>query len=78
MKHNFYMGQELYWHVKEPWAEDWIRCVITEIHEDEDYAIARTEGNRHPGKDDMNLWIDSDNEMDFFDAAILKQQIAGL
>lgn len=78
MKHNFFVGQELYWHVVEPFHKEWIRCVVTEVNTEEDYAIARTFGNRHPGNDDMTLWIDADTEMSFFDAEILKIQLAGL
>lgn len=76
MKHNFFMGQVLRWHVKEPWAEEWIRCVVTEV--DEEHAIARTEGNLHPGNNDVDLWIDEDNEMDFFEEDSFRIQMAGV
>ena len=76
MRHNFYIGQELYWHVNDFEGNRYIRCFITEVHPD--HAIARTQGNECKAYDDMNLWIDWDNEMDFFDATILKIQLAGL
>ena len=68
MKHSFFVGQELYWQAVEPVTEIYLKCVVTEIHKKEDYAIARTTGNRHPMYDDLLLWIDQDTEKFFFDA----------
>ena len=76
MKHNFYIGQRVLWHTNDFEGNRYTRAVITEVHPD--HAIARTEGNDCKAYDDMNLWIDDFNEMDFFDEDIIKIQLLGM
>ncbi len=70
MKHNFYIGQNVLWHCVEYESNVYIKAVITEVHSD--YCLAVSQNNDFSNYNDMKLWIDKDNEMDFFDADMLK------
>ena len=70
MKHNFYIGQNVLWHCVECESNVYIKAVITEVHSD--YCLAVSQNNDFSNYNDMKLWIDKDNEMDFFDADMLK------
>ncbi len=70
MKHNFYIGQNVLWHCVEYESNDYIKAVITEVHSD--HCLAVSKNNEFSNFNDLKLWIDEDNEMDFFDADMLK------
>lgn len=68
MKHNFKVGQVVYWHSVDFESDVYVRAVISDVKPD--HCIADTQGNNN-AYDDMHLWIDEDTEMDFFDWSIL-------
>ena len=47
----------------------YIKAVITEVHSD--HCIAVSQNNDFSNYNNMSLWIDEDNEMDFFNADML-------
>ena len=57
MKRKFKVGQKLTWRVKEFDGVSETKVVVTEVFSD--HVIAKSE-------DDMTLWIDEDNECDFY------------
>lgn len=65
MKHNFYVGQNVIWHTPDDMFNRFVHAVI--IEKKKDHCLALTEGNEHPGQNDLKLWIDEDTEMYFFD-----------
>lgn len=64
MKRNFYIGQNVIWHCVDYEREIHINAVVTEIHSDHCLAVAKN--NSCSNYDNMQLWIDEANEMDFF------------
>ena len=64
MKHNFTLNQSVLWIVNEFDGRTVTNATITEVYSD--HCIAKTEDN-------MSLWIDKDNEMQFFDTAIIEK-----
>lgn len=58
MKKTFTPNQEVIWIVNDYEGKTVTKATITEVNKD--YAIAKTEDN-------ISLWIDADNEMEFFD-----------
>lgn len=68
MKKNFAVNQEVIWIVNDFEGKHVTRAIITEVNAD--YCIAKTENN-------ITLWIDTDNEMEFFDLE-LQETIHGL
>ena len=70
LQRDYRIGQELYWHVHEFGAHEYIKAVVTELYED--HAIAHTEGNFNGNQNDMNLWIDNDNATDFIETGKIK------
>lgn len=63
MKKQFKLNQKVIWIVNDFDGRSVTNATITEVHQN--HCIAKTD-------DDMNLWIDSDNEMEFFDYSILQ------
>lgn len=63
MKRNFYIGQNVIWHCIDYEREIHINAVVTEIHSDHCLAVAKN--NSCSNYDNMQLWIDEANEMDF-------------
>lgn len=63
MKRNFYIGQNVIWHCVDYEREIHINAVVTEIHSDHCLAVAKN--NSCSNYDNMQLWIDEANEMDF-------------
>lgn len=68
MKHNFTINQKLLWIVNDFDGRTVTQATIIEVHSD--HCIALTDN-------DMRLWIDSDNEMEFFDLQ-LQESIHGI
>ena len=68
MKKHFTVNQSVIWIVSDFEGKTATEAIITEVHSD--YCIAKTEDN-------TTLWIDEDNEMEFFDLA-LQETIHGL
>lgn len=69
MKHNFTVGQNVVWHSHDFDGDAHIKAVITKV--EDDHCIATTQGNKNPNQNDMQLWIDEDNEFDFYDASMV-------
>lgn len=69
MKHNFSVGQNVLWHCVDYESNVYIKAVITEVHSD--HCIAVSQNNDSSNYNNMSLWIDEDNEMDFFNADML-------
>ena len=70
MKHNFFIGQNVLWHCVDYESNVYIKAVVTEVHSDHWLAVSKN--NDLMNYNDMKLWIDEDNEMDFFDVDMLK------
>lgn len=70
MKHNFFIGQNVLWHCVDYESNVYIKAVVTEVHSDHCSAVSKN--NDLMNYNDMKLWIDEDNEMDFFDVDMLK------
>ena len=70
MKHNFSVGQNVLWHCVAYESNVYINAVITEVYSD--HCIAVSQNNDFSNYNNMSLWIDEDNEMDFFNADMLK------
>lgn len=69
VKRNFYIGQKVIWHCVDYERDTYIKAVVTEIHSD--HCLAVSKNNSCSNYDNMQLWIDEDNEMDFFNADML-------
>lgn len=69
MKHNFSVGQNVLWHCVDYESNVYIKAVITEVHSN--HCIAVSQNNDFSNYNNMSLWIDEDNEMDFFNADML-------
>lgn len=64
MKKNFKLGQKVLW-INNSFDGRTTACgTIIEVNED--HCLCKTSGNNN-NLDDMTLWIDEDNEMEFFD-----------
>lgn len=61
MKKQFKVNQVVLWIVNDFDGRTVTKAIITEVYKD--HCIAKTEDN-------MTLWIDSDNEMEFFDSEL--------
>jgi hypothetical protein len=70
MKHNFTLNQNVLWITNDNGNKQVVKATITEVNED--HCIAYTSGNNN-NTDNMILWIDEDNEMEFFDVAIMEK-----
>lgn len=68
MKKTFTLNQKIIWITNEFDGRTVTKATITEVHSD--HCIAKTEDN-------MTLWIDADNEMEFFDLE-LQETIHGI
>lgn len=63
MKQKFEVGERVLWITKDFEGRHCTKAIISEVHTD--HVLARTAENGN-NSDDLTLWIDKDNEMDFF------------
>ena len=73
MKKQFKLGQNVLWITQNDEFQGHKTVVkATIIQVKDDHCIARSCGN-NDNTDDMNLWIDEDNEMEFFDTDMMEK-----
>lgn len=73
MKKQFNLGQKVLWITRNdefPENKAVVKAVIVQIKND--HCVARSCENNN-NTDNMNLWIDENNEMEFFDTDIMEK-----